>query len=43
MEKGMEKRNVEIAKNMLKKGLDVALICEMTGLSQAQLEQLQQS
>ena len=30
--RGIEKRNVEIGKSMLKQGLDVALICEMTGL-----------
>ena len=43
VEKGMEQEKLEIAKNMLKKGLDVALICEMTGLSEEQINQLQKS
>jgi len=40
-EKGLKKGRLEIAKQMLSKGLDMHLISEMTGLSRAKLEQLQ--
>ncbi len=33
MEKGFEKRNIEIAINMLKQNLDNSLISSVTGLS----------
>ena len=33
MEKGIEKRNIEIAKNMLKEKIEISLISKMTGLS----------
>ena len=38
MEKGMNQRSFEIAKNMLAKGMDVAAVMEITGLSAEQLE-----
>ena len=38
MEKGMNQRSFEIAKKMLAKGMDVAAVMEITGLSAAQLE-----
>ena len=40
MEKGMEKGKREIALQMLAKGLDIATICECTGLTQDQVEAL---
>ena len=39
-EKGMRNREKEIARQMLKKGLDIGLICDMTGLSEAQVKEL---
>jgi predicted transposase/invertase (TIGR01784 family) len=36
-EKGLKKRELEIAKQMLAKGLDIELICEMTGLSKQRI------
>ena len=38
MEKGMNQRSFEIAKKMLAKGMDVATVMEITGLSTEQLE-----
>ena len=38
MEKGMNQRSFEIAKKMLAKGMDVATVMEITGLSAEQLE-----
>ena len=38
--KGIKKRELEIAKQMLFKGLDIQLICEMTGLSEAKINAL---
>ena len=38
MEKGMNQRSFEIAKKMLAKGMDVAAVMEITGLSAEQLE-----
>ena len=52
MEKGMEKgmakgeevgksqRSIEIAKNMLAKGMDAATVMEITGLTESQMQQL---
>ena len=52
MEKGMEKgmakgeevgksqRSIEIAKNMLAKGMDAATVIEITGLTESQMQQL---
>ena len=37
---GIEARNLEIAKQMLAKGLDIQLICEMTGLSEQRIRSL---
>ena len=37
---GVEQRNVEIAKNMLKEKLDIATISRMTGLDTTTLEKL---
>ena len=37
---GEEKRELEIAKQMLLKGLDIELICQMTGLSKAKINAL---
>ena len=41
MKKGREEEKLAIAKSMLSKGLDVALIGELTGLSSRELEKLQ--
>ena len=38
--KGIKKRELEIAKQMLLKGLDIELICEMTGLSKVKINAL---
>lgn len=38
MEKGMNQRSFEIAKKMLAKGMDVATVMEITGLSAEQLK-----
>ena len=40
MEKGMEKKSLEIAKKMLTKGLDEATVMEITGLSAQMIQQL---
>ena len=40
MKKGMEKRSLEIARKMLAKGMDAAMVMEITGLSESQLQQL---
>lgn len=39
-QKGKAERNIEIALNMLKKGISVDTICEVTGLSSSELEAL---
>ena len=38
--KGIKKEKLEIAKQMLAKGLDIELICEMTGLSKTKINAL---
>ena len=40
LERGTEQSKNEIAKNMLKKGLDISLISEVTGLSNEQINNL---
>ena len=40
LEQGMEKNRQAIALNMLKEGLDIALICKMTGLSEEEIKKL---
>ena len=40
MEKGMSQRSLEIARKMLAKGMDVATVMEITGLSERLLQQL---
>jgi predicted transposase/invertase (TIGR01784 family) len=40
MEKGMESQNVQIAKNMIKKGISLELISEITSLTPAQIQQI---
>ena len=40
MEKGMNKRSLEIARKMLANGMDAAMVMEITGLSESQLQQL---
>ena len=40
LEQGTEQSKNEIAKNMLKKGLDISLISEVTGLSNEQINKL---
>ena len=39
MEKGMEKKSLEIAKKMLTKGMDEATVMEITGLSAEMIQQ----
>mgnify|MGYP002624982338 CR=1 FL=1 len=40
MEKGMNQRSLEIARKMLANGMDAAMVMEITGLSESQLQQL---
>ncbi|MEE0993887.1 MAG: hypothetical protein UH541_03115 [Prevotella sp.] len=40
MEKGMEKKSLEIANKMLTKGMDKATVMEITGLSAQMIQQL---
>ena len=40
LERGTEQSKNEIAKNVLKKGLDISLISEVTGLSNEQINKL---
>ena len=40
MEKGMNLRSLEIARKMLANGMDAAMVMEITGLSESQLQQL---
>ena len=42
IEKGMNQRSLEIARKMLAKGMDVATVMEITGLSERQLKQLKE-
>lgn len=42
MEKGMEQRTLDIAKNMLAKNSDLDFISEITGLSVEQIQALRQ-
>ena len=42
MEKGMSQRSLEIARTMLAKGMDAAMVMEITGLSESQLKQLKE-
>lgn len=40
MEKGIEKKSLEIAKKMLTKGMDEATVMEITGLSAEMIQKL---
>ena len=40
IEKGIKARNLEIAKHMLSKGVDMQFICEMTGLNKTKVNAL---
>jgi predicted transposase/invertase (TIGR01784 family) len=40
VEKGREERNIEIAKELLKNGIDIDIISKSTGLTQEQIERL---
>ena len=42
IEKGMNQRSLEIARKMLAKGMDVATVMEITGLSERLLQQLKE-
>lgn len=42
MEKGMNQCCLEIARKMLSIGMDVATVMEITGLSESQLQQLEE-
>lgn len=42
IEKGMNQRSLEIARKMLAKGMDVATVMEITGLSKSQLLQFKE-
>ena len=42
MEKGMNQWSLEIARTMLAKGIDAAMVMEITGLSESQLQQLKE-
>jgi len=41
MEKGANNRNIEIARRMLKKGISLDIISEITGLSRPEIQSLQ--
>jgi len=41
LEKGLQKSQQEIARKMLQKGLDIALIAEVTGLTAEEVQKLQ--
>ena len=41
MQQGIQARNLEIAKQMLSRGLDIQLICEMTGLRKEEMSALE--
>ena len=40
LEQGKSSRNIEIAKNMLNKGMDISVISECTGLSKEKIKEL---
>ncbi len=40
LEKGIQKAHLEDAKNMLKEGIDVAVIARVTGLGEEEIEKL---
>jgi predicted transposase/invertase (TIGR01784 family) len=40
LEKGKMERNIEIARNMLSKGMEVSVIGEITGLTKKEIEKL---
>ena len=40
IETGIEQRNIEIAKNMIAKNMDISLISELTGLSIEEIEKI---
>ena len=42
IEKGMNQRSLEIARKMLAKGMDAAMVMEITGLAESQLLQLKE-
>jgi predicted transposase YdaD len=42
MEKGMESQNFKIAKNMIKKGISLEVISEITNLTPAQIQQMKE-
>ena len=42
IEKGMNQRSLEIARKMLAKGMDVAMVMEITGLAESLLLQLKE-
>ena len=42
IEKGIEKEKIEIAKNMISKGIEISLISEITGLTEKEINELKQ-
>ena len=42
-EEGQKERNVEIAKNMLSKSMDIKLISEITGLTKDEIEKIKET
>ena len=40
MEKGRAERNKEVARQMLKEGVDISMICRYTGLTEKEVEAL---
>ncbi|CDF11412.1 putative uncharacterized protein [Mycoplasma sp. CAG:776] len=43
IEQGKQERNIEIAKNMLMKNMDINIISEITGLSVEEIEKIRES
>ena len=42
-EEGQKERNIEIAKNMLSKSMDIKLISEITGLMEDEIEKIKET
>ena len=42
LQEGMQKRNIEIAKNLIKEGAKIALVVKATGLSKTEVEELKE-
>ena len=41
-QEGRQERNIEIAKNLLREGMEMALVIKTTGLSKSKIEELKE-